>query len=199
MLMIPEKTASQSLTGLRRAGCGGQLAAPRLSEPLSRFAPQRAHSSYFWPSSFHFQRQSCPSSKHLSGFLMCQSLARPRPPARVHTCSTLGIFSYVAGAYWRPIVLQMRVRAVCSRLVSELQRSPESASQVSGPRSLRRRPTSPTPALLDARRCHRGRIMSSTIGAEEIFCVATQPLADMNGSATYLGWGTTLQDHNVSR
>jgi len=41
--------------------------------------------------------------------------------------------------------------------------------------------------------------MSSTIGAEEIFCVATQPLADMNGSATYLGWGTTLQDHNVSR
>ena len=66
--------------------CVGQLAAPTLSEPLSRFAPQRAHSSYFWPSSFHFQRQSCPSSKHLSGFLMCQSLARPGPLARVHTC-----------------------------------------------------------------------------------------------------------------
>jgi hypothetical protein len=64
----------------------------------------------------------------------------------LHTCSTPGIFSYVAGAYWRPIVLQMRVRALCSRLVSLLQRSAESASQVSGPRSLQRRPTSPTPA-----------------------------------------------------
>jgi hypothetical protein len=40
--------------GARR--CVGQLAVPTLSEPLSRFAPQRAHSSYFWPSSFHFQR-----------------------------------------------------------------------------------------------------------------------------------------------
>jgi hypothetical protein len=66
--------------GARR--CVGQLAAPTLSEPLSRFAPQRAHSSYFWPSSFHFQRQSCISSKHLSGFFMAQSLARPRPLAR---------------------------------------------------------------------------------------------------------------------
>jgi hypothetical protein len=31
--------------------------------------------------------------------------------------------------------------------------------------------------------------MSSTIGAEETFCVATQPLADVNGPASYLGWG----------
>ena len=34
-----------------------------------------------------------------------------------------------------------------------------------------------------------GADMSSTIGAEETFCVATQPLADVNGSASYLGWG----------
>ena len=31
--------------------------------------------------------------------------------------------------------------------------------------------------------------MSSTIGAEETFRVATQPLADVNGPASYLGWG----------
>jgi len=90
-------------------------------------------------------------------------------------------------------------RALCSRLVSLLQRSPESASQVSGPRSLQRRPTFPTPALLDARRWSSWRHMSSTIGAEETFCVATQPLADVNGSASCLGWGTTRQDQDVSR
>ena len=31
--------------------------------------------------------------------------------------------------------------------------------------------------------------MSSAIGAEETFRVATQPLADVNGPASYLGWG----------
>jgi hypothetical protein len=31
--------------------------------------------------------------------------------------------------------------------------------------------------------------MSSPIGAEECFCVAAQPLADVNGSVSYLGWG----------
>ena len=31
--------------------------------------------------------------------------------------------------------------------------------------------------------------MSSTIGAEETFCVAIQSLADVNGPASYLGWG----------
>ena len=73
----------------RTLTCLTQLAAPTLSEPLSRFAPQRAHSSYFWPSSFHFQRQSCISSKHLSGFLMAKSLAlgAERSP---RMCSDLG-------------------------------------------------------------------------------------------------------------
>ena len=31
--------------------------------------------------------------------------------------------------------------------------------------------------------------MLSTLGAEETSCVATRALADVNGSASYLGWG----------
>jgi hypothetical protein len=98
--------------------------------------------------------------------------------------------------YSGPIVLQMRIPlegppdvARCSCLVSLLQGSPQSGSQVSGPRSVQQRPTSPTPAVLHARHWSSWADMSSTIGAEETFCVATQPLADVNGSASYLGWG----------
>ena len=109
---------------------------------------------------------------------------------------TLGIFWSVARAIdvrsycrceysWKAHPMELCAPAWCS--CCNAHRSPPRKSRDQGPCSGGRHPL--------RRQCStreigdRGEDMSSTIGAEETFCVAIQSLADVNGPASYLGWG----------